>query len=90
MCIQVYNLITHEEVESPSELRRMLGVTKLIPAYNSDVIDDNCCLCQVNVKATIFAAGWNYSEANGDFMEVEVTPPGEELPGILRKMGEGE
>lgn len=48
---------------------------ELIKEEGYTSIADDCCLCQVDVKATVEAAGWKYHEVDGDYMDVEVTPP---------------
>lgn len=75
MCVQVRNVETLDEAESPAELRRMLGVKDLILAHGYSTLNEECCLCQVDVEATVKAAGWKYAEVDHDFMDVEVTPP---------------
>lgn len=75
MCVQVRNVKTQEEAESPEELRRMLGVKDLVLAHEYKTIAEDCCLCQVDVEATVTKAGWKYAERDNDYMAVEVTPP---------------
>jgi len=75
MCTEVRNTLTNEIAESPDELRRMLGLPDLViyPGYKR--IDDACCLCQVDVRASLEAAGWKYHARDHDPMDVEATPP---------------
>lgn len=75
MCTRLRNTITHEEATNPPALRKMLNVQELVKEECYSVIHDDACLCQVDVKATVEAAGWKYHEVDGDYMDVEVTPP---------------
>lgn len=59
MCRTVRNLATDEEIEHPPQLRALTGLPLVVSsAYTR--IDDTSCLCQVDVKACLDAAGIAY------------------------------
>lgn len=71
MCTNVYNKATDTEADSPAELRTLLGAA-LVPAEGYSEIDDECCLCQVDVKASVERAGFTYTIIDGDPMDVVI------------------
>ena len=73
MCVRIYNRDTGQETESPQGLREMLGITDLIMAEGYTSIAEDCCLCQIDSKATVEKAGYVYSEAGHDWMDVEIS-----------------
>lgn len=71
MCVRIYNRDTHEEADSPAELREMFG--RFLPANKHyKEIKDDSCLCQVDVKAAASLYGFEYEEQDGDPMDVHV------------------
>lgn len=75
MCVCVYNTVSGDEAETPVELRRMLATANLVPSPHYKSVSDDACLCQIDVRATVESAGWQYSERDGDYMDVQITPP---------------
>ena len=73
MCVRIYNRDTGQETESPQGLREMLGITDLIMSKGYTSIAENCCLCQIDCKATVEKAGYVYSEIGHDYMDVEIS-----------------
>lgn len=93
MCVRIYNRDTQKEAESPQELREMLSITELIMAegYKTTPINEDCCLCQIDCEGTVKAAGYTYTEVNGDYMDVEISkaPAAAMLPEDSPKGGTG-
>lgn len=73
MCTRVYNRDTEQEAQSPKELRTMVGVEpKKCEGYTWPEINEEACLCQVDVKATVEEAGYGYVEIDNDPMDVQI------------------
>ena len=73
MCDIIWNEATQEEIESPAQLRAL--APDLIMGRGYKRIDDTCCLCQVDVKATLDRAGiaWTQPDGWGD-IHISITP----------------
>lgn len=78
MCYQVHNIKTGETAESPAELASMLGCStdQLIVSegYGGIKIDAECCLCHIDLLATLREHGWR-CDNSCDPMEVDAWPP---------------
>ncbi len=78
MCTEIHNMKTGEEATSPNEFAAMLGceVSQLVVAeeYGGTPVDPECCLCQVDVTATLREHGWRFDKSH-DPMDVDAWPP---------------
>ncbi len=77
MCVQVRNVETQREAETPAELCKMMGVciSELVPEKPGDALVEWQCLCQVDVKATAEKFNWGYAIHDHDSFDVRLTPP---------------
>jgi hypothetical protein len=70
MCTRVHNQDTDRDAETQKELRDMLGGVALV---KDGPVRDHCCLCQVDVEATVRAAGFDYAMVDSDPMDVIIS-----------------
>ena len=58
MCDSIYNAATGQEIETPSQLRQLVGATLCPPCEEPE--DEDCCLCDYNLMGILVAAGIDF------------------------------
>lgn len=67
MCVRVFNRDSGEDTETPPGLRAMIGADLVVdPAYKG--INDDACLCQVDVRESVIRAGFDCEYDRGDYI----------------------
>lgn len=59
----IYNAATGEEIETPRQLRELVGSALCPPC--ADATDEDCCLCSVEVAFVLAAAGIDFEGEDG-------------------------
>lgn len=54
----IYNLATDQDIETPRQLRALVGPVLCPPCEDPE--DEDCCLCPVDVAGVLTAAGIDY------------------------------
>lgn len=65
----IYNRATGEDIESPRQLRAIVGAAILPPCQDPE--DEDCCLCPVDVPEVLYAAGIAYEGEPGEGFSIE-------------------
>jgi hypothetical protein len=74
MCTSVTNTDTNEIVDTVAELQAMLELPKnlLVYAEGYNSAPPDCCLCPIDIKATVEPMGYGYRAVDGYSMDVEI------------------
>ena len=77
MCVDIFANNGDIIIETPRQMKELLGVEPIKHEYYT-TIDPECCLCQVDIEASLTKAGLAFTHDCGDIVITDtITPPEE-------------
>lgn len=70
MCDQLINRDTGEEINMRAALLALVGPEAFLSVHDDDPDPLECCLCNTDVEAILYAAGYAYEPIDGNPCDV--------------------